>query len=305
MGYRKNIPLDPVSGIIGRMNKKMNVYIRVFTLLVSACTSRDSSVDKSTLLGVDYRLFQETPAWELAKAVQDGDTVKIKQEIQKKKDLIDFREERFGQTLLGLSVSNMNYPSAKTLMELGADPNLQDSEYGDSPLMEAAKLENPISGSDPRFLKLLLKHGGDPNAMQNGPKKTRRTPLMIACEAGDLDYMKILVDAGAKVDMVNEYGSSLLESAVDAAGLYRRPEIVIYLISKGAGFKKVLYKTIEGQNKYITDGMRQWYFELGSAEYKKKLQIVDFLKRNGMDYRASEIPKEDLNNYSKEYLEKY
>lgn len=117
--------------------------------------------------------------------------------------------------------------------------------------------------------------------------------------------MKLLVDAGAKVDTVNEYGSSPLEFAVDAADIYRRPEIVLYLINKGAGFQKVLYKTIDGQNKYITDGMRDWHFELGSAEYKKKMQIVDFLKRNGMDYRSTKIPEEDLDNYSKAYLEKY
>lgn len=33
-------------------------------------------VDKSELTGGDYRLFQNTPAWELAKAVEDGNTNK-------------------------------------------------------------------------------------------------------------------------------------------------------------------------------------------------------------------------------------
>jgi len=283
----------------------MVVYILAGILLVTGCTSRDSSMDKSKLLGVDYRLFQETPAWELAKAVEDGDTVKIRKEMHTQKNLNDFREPRFGRTLLMLAVLNMNYPSVKTLLELGADPNLQDFSYGDSPLMTAAALENPSSGSDQRFLKLLLKYGGDPNVMQNGPKKTRRSPLMIAAENGDRDYMKILINAGAKVDTTNEYGSSPLGFAVTAAGLYRRPEIVLYLIDKGADFKKVLYKTSEGKEKYITDGMRFWHFELDSVEYKKKMQIVDFLKRNGMDYRATEIPKEYFDNYPKEYLEKY
>ncbi|WEA00845.1 ankyrin repeat domain-containing protein [Mucilaginibacter sp. SJ] len=283
----------------------MIAYILVGILLVTGCTSRDSSVDKSKLLGVDYRLFQETPAWDLAKAVEDGDTIKIRKEIHAQKDLIDFREPRFGRTLLMLAVLNMNYPSVKTLLELGANPNLQDFSYGDSPLMAATALEAPASGSDPRFLKLLLEEGGDPNAMQDGSKKTRRSPLMIASENCNLDFMKMLVDAGAKVDTTNEYGSSPLGFAVTAAGLYRRPEIVLYLINKGANFKKVLYKTSDGQEKYITDAMRFWHFEIGSVEYKKKMQIVNFLKKNGMDYRKAEIPKEYFENYSKDYLEKY
>jgi len=128
---------------------------------------------------------------------------------------------------------------------------------------------------------------------------------MIASENGDLGYMKILVDAGAKADTANEYGSRPLGFAVTAAGLYRRPGIVLYLINKGADFKKVLYMTSEGREKYITDDMRFWHFELGSPEYKIKMQIVDFLKKNGMDYKATEIPKEYFDNYSREYLEKY
>jgi ankyrin repeat protein len=287
------------------MNKRIIAYVLAVVLLGTGCTSRDSSVDKSKLLGGDYRLFQETPAWTLAKAVEDGDTAKIRQEIQIKKDMIGFREPRFGRTLLMLAVLNMNYPSVKTLLELGADPNLQDFGYGDSPLMAAVALESPETGSDPGFLKILLEYGGDPNAMQNGLKKTRRSPLMIASENGDLGYMKILVDAGAKADTANEYGSRPLGFAVTAAGLYRRPGIVLYLINKGADFKKVLYKTSEGREKYITDDMRFWHFELGSPEYKIKMQIVDFLKKNGMDYRATEIPKEYFDNYSREYLEKY
>ncbi|MEO3407895.1 ankyrin repeat domain-containing protein [Mucilaginibacter sp. CAU 1740] len=286
------------------MIRKLKVFIAI-AFLFTSCTNRNSLVDRSKLLGVDYRLFQQTPAWELAEAVQDGDIGRIKKEIAINKIPVDSREPRFGETLLMLAVMNMNYTSAKTLLELGADPDLQDRYFGDSALMDASSLENLVSGSEPRFLQLLLKFGGDPNAVQHGPKTTLRSPLMIACEKGNLDYMKILVKAGAKVDTVNKYGDSPLESASLAAGLYRRPELVLYLIDNGAGFKKVLYKTIEGEEKYLTDDMRYWHFDLGSAEYKKKMQIADFLNKNGMDYRATEIPKTEFDNYPKEYLEKY
>lgn len=50
----------------------------LFSCLLLACTNfnRDKSVDKAELTGRDYRLFQNTPAWDLAKAVQDGDEKK-------------------------------------------------------------------------------------------------------------------------------------------------------------------------------------------------------------------------------------
>ncbi|CAN5125044.1 ankyrin repeat domain-containing protein [soil metagenome] len=271
-------------------------------LLMFGCTSRDTTVDKSKLFGTDYRLFQGTAAWELAKAVEDGDAVKIRAEVNKNKNLLSFREARWGQSLLQVAVKTKKYRSVETLLALGADPNMQDLYYGDSPLMESAKIGSAMEGSDPRFLKLLLKHGGDPNAEQHGPMKTRDTPLMDACQQGNLDYVKILVNAGAKVNVINEYNDCPLERAVTQ----EYPDIVIYLIEKGADFKRVLYKTIpEGESKYITDGLRFWRFDLGSDEYKKKMQLVDFLKKNGLDYWKTPIPNTFLDEYPKEYLEKY
>jgi hypothetical protein len=284
------------------MNKMVSGFIGI-ALLLTGCTNRDTTVDKSKLLGVDYRLFQDTPAWQLAKAVEDGDTDKIKIEVSKNKSLLNFREPHFGQPLLKLAVMNKNYLSVEKLLQLGADPNMQDFYYGDSPLMAAVDIGINGVRSDPRFLKLLLKYGGDPNAEENGPQKNGKyTPLIIACGTGDLEYVKILVNAGADINHANEYDDRPLYNAV----ILQHPSIVIYLIEKGAEFKRPLYKTIpEGENKYITDALREWRFELGSDDYKKKMQIVDFLKKNGMDYRKTEIPKESLNGYSKEYLEKY
>jgi hypothetical protein len=277
-----------------------------FMMLMMSCTSRDTIVDKTKLLGADYRLFQETPAWELAKAVEDGDVEKIRLEISKDKKLVNFRESRFGQPLLILAVYHTNYTSVKTLLEEGANPNLQDSYYGDSALMEAVKIGSGTDDSDPRFLKLLLKYGGNPNEEQQGSMKTRDTPLLIACSESKFDYIKILVDAGAKVNVVNEYGICPLYWAMLGVESNGDPEIITYLIQKGADFRRVLYKTIPaGVPKYITDALRQWRFEIGSLEYKKKMQIVEFLKINGIDYRKAAIPEQYKKDYPKDYLEKY
>jgi len=198
---------------------------------------------------------------------------------------------------------NKNYQSVKTLLELGADPNMQDLYYGQSPLTASANIGINGVGADPRFLKLLLKYGGDPNAEEKGPQKHGRyTPLIVACSGGNLDYVKILVAAGAKINAITEYNASPLSEAMYS----ENPDLVIYLIEKGADYKRVFYKTIpEGENKYITDNLRYWRFELGSEDYKKKMRIVAFLKKNGMDYRKAKIPEQFVSDYSKEYLDKY
>jgi hypothetical protein len=40
--------------------RKMASHIIGFILLMFSCTGKDTTIDKSKLLGVDYRLFQDT-----------------------------------------------------------------------------------------------------------------------------------------------------------------------------------------------------------------------------------------------------
>jgi hypothetical protein len=234
--------------------KKMTAGIIGILLMITGCTNRDTTIDRGKLLGNDYRLFQNTPAWELAKAVEDEDIDKIKEEVSKNKSLLSYREPRFGQPILMMAVMNKNYNSVKTLAELGADPNMQDNYEGSSPLMEAARIGGGgfvHTDDDPRYLELLIKHGGDVNEEEKGPRKqgnaVRETPLLIACDEGNLQYAKILVNAGANVNYVNEYGSNTLYGAIVA----ENPDLVLYLLEKGADFKRPMYKTIDKEDIFI------------------------------------------------------
>ena len=58
-----------------RVVMKAMIIQLVFSCLLFSCSnnSREKSVDSSELSNIDYRLFQNTPAWELAKAVQEED----------------------------------------------------------------------------------------------------------------------------------------------------------------------------------------------------------------------------------------
>src|SRR5688572_1013143 len=91
------------------------------SLLLLSCVDRDKTVDKSNLPGKDYRLFQNTPAWELAKAVQDEDEDKISLIVAKEPSLINYQEPKYGNTLLKLTVMNQQLKPFKILLEKKAD----------------------------------------------------------------------------------------------------------------------------------------------------------------------------------------
>lgn len=90
----------------------------VFTCLLLSCSNinREKTVDISELSSMDYRLFQNTPAWELAKAVQDEDTGKIDKIVVENPRIINYQDFKYGNTLLMLTIMNQQLKSFKALL---------------------------------------------------------------------------------------------------------------------------------------------------------------------------------------------
>jgi uncharacterized protein len=289
-------------------------------VLIISCNNRDTIVDKSKLLGNDYRLFQGTPVWNLAKAVQDEDTDKIKKIVNEEKVNIDYQEAKFGETLLMVTMRNKQYNSCKTLLELGADPNKHDTCNGSTAMIEAAGVQR-YRGDNTQFLKLMLAHGGNPNEEETGKRRegntTRENPLLVACSDVDqsvspLGKVKVLVKAGANVNYKNEFNNFPFREAL----ILDHYDVVLYLLQNGANYNEMLFDRAAfeagGKKVYIADLLRECLLPLDSKEYQQKMQIVDFLKQHGIDYRKVPIPdfvvkeaKETYPNNWQEYLEKY
>jgi len=266
------------------------------------------------ITGYDFRLFRGTPVWELTKAAVIQDTEKMKKIVQENKLNVDFQEPKFEETLLSLEVKNERYDSSKTLLELGADPNIQGNAVSEvySPMMYAASVE------DPKFLKLLLTYKGNPNIKGkgmtvNGP--ITFMPLLNASQRGGLENVRLLVEAGADLHFKNELGSTPLSKALT----FDHMDIVLYLLEQGIDYKQQLgtasgenYNTKNEYPLYIADKLRFKSFPLDSEKYKQKMKVVAFLKKNGIDYRATPIPLAAYNEAKKmypknweAYLEKY
>jgi ankyrin repeat protein len=289
--------------------KKLTIYFAAIFLSIS-CNNRENIVKKENLLGNDYRLFQNTAAWELAKAVDDEDTIKIKGILNDKKVDIDFKEPKFGSTLLMLSIINSQYGSVKTLLQMGADPNVPDTYRETSSVIFAA------DNNDPKFLQLILKYKGNPSAVETAPFKkgdqVRQTALLAAIsflDPNSLEKVKLLVESGADVNYQNVgHTESPLSDAITA----RKMDVILYLLQKGADYNLMMYEMVDGHKVYILEALRKCIIDLESEQYKSKLKVIQFLKGKGLDYAKEPIPdyiRESIKKkYPKdweEYIKKY
>lgn len=284
------------------MKNKYNYFI---SLILCAC----HNIDQDKLLANDYRLFQQTPVWSLAKSVKDEDLKEINKVIERGVDF-NYKEARYGRTLLMLSVYNEQYISAKALLDAGADPGIHDNYNGSSAIIDAARSNK---GDGVKFLKLLLSHGANLNDEEVGDRPegntTRETPLLAACgsQYQPLEKVRFLVEHGADLNYRNDYGQTALAESVLAENL----SVVIYLLNAGADCKVPIFlkDTIP---VYLWNVMRVKTYSLDSKEYKQKMEIVKFLLSNGVDYRKLPVPdwivdkiKNTYPDNWKEYLKRY
>jgi ankyrin repeat protein len=63
----------------------------------------------------------------------------------------------------------------------------------------------------------------------------KETPLMVACTTGCVKTVKLLVEAGAKINAFNKFGDTALHIA---CGAKRNEDIIRYLLVKGARINK-------------------------------------------------------------------
>lgn len=265
-----------------------------------------STAVQEKLTGRDIKLFKNTPVWEIALAIRDSDTTNLKQLLKGQPDsLLNYREKHFGQSLLNWSVYRDSYNSAKVLAELGTDPNLKAFD-------STSAFINAADKYDASFVRLLLKHGGNVNAIADTDKPQRiRTPL-IAASSNSLESVKLLVDAGADPNYVRitkrggEFPGENVESALISAINAEKIEIVRYLLlDVGVEYDYVFNTNLEGKTLGILYYLRRLTFPLDSEEYAMKIEVVNFLKQRGLDYWAEPIPVLFHKNYDSEYLKRY
>ncbi len=125
----------------------------------------------------------------------------------------------------------------KFLLEQGADVNRADAHSGETPLHNALCKTDRIVYD--RVLRVLLLHGANPNVTtKNGVEtggfmrdcRTKgETPLHRAAAFGGEDTIKLLLDAGARIDAADANG----DTPLSWASWYLRPASILRMLCYG------------------------------------------------------------------------
>jgi palmitoyltransferase len=126
---------------------------------------------------------------------------------------------------------------AQFLLEQGADANITDPGNDETPLHAALCTTERVAHN--RVMRVLLAHGADPNRATKPDVETGgfmrdvrtcgETPLHRAAAFGDAEAIKMLLDAGAKIDAKDAHG----DSPLSWGSWHLRPDAILRLLLYG------------------------------------------------------------------------
>ncbi len=250
-------------------------------LLLASCMFGNCS---SKLSYDDYRLFNNTPVEKLAEFVKNEETDSISAFIRNHKDVINFQDTLYGNTLLMMTVYNRQEKSMECLLKNGVDVNKREFSNGSTALMVACWLQYEEG------VKLLLKFGAKVNDLQTEGKEgnmPNRSPLMIAAESGNRNIMEILLNANADINLVNRYKDSALTYACHQ-GNYT---VAFFLIKRGADIHRPVFYRFDDYGDltipvYLNDFLNESDpYSTPKSELKVKEEIKQWIKNRGTDKR--------------------
>ncbi len=170
-------------------------------------------------------------------AADDGGTAVVKLLLEKGADA-NATDTQHSTPL----VEAANRETARMLIDKGADVNAKNAD-GLTALMNA--VGGPGAFGDVAWVKLLLSHGADVNAVSKAPSSITvkngpvdvggLTPLILAVTFDSREVVQVLLDAGAEVNVKDIRGMTPVMLAV--ASDHNDPAVVKLLVSHGADLK--------------------------------------------------------------------
>lgn len=159
-----------------------------------------------------------------------------------------------GRTPLHVAGHGGHHEMARLLLAKGADANALDSQQYDLITIAAVR-------DDARMVRLAIEGGNNP---RNVTSPYQGTALIAAAHLGHVEPVRVLIEAGAPLDHVNNLGwTALLEAVILGDGGPRHVEIVGLLLAAGA-------KTDIGDKAGVT--------ALEQAKRKGQTEIVRILE---------------------------
>lgn len=137
---------------------------------------------------------------------------------------IDARDGH-GRTALHIAAHARQREAMRLLVRLGADPRALDAQRYDAVTIAAV-------ADDVETLRVALAIGGDPKAITS---PYDGTALIAAAHLGHDEVVRVLIEAGAPLDHVNNLGwTALIEAVILGDGGARHQRTASHLVSAGA-----------------------------------------------------------------------
>lgn len=275
------------------------IVISVFTILFESCTDPDSLGDKNKMSPKNYKLFQGTEVWPLARAIIQKKYDMIDSIVETNPDILDTRDSIYGNTILMLSIFHRDYELFSILLKHNPEINYHNDWKG-SPIYEASRYGN----SEVRFIADLLKKGANINDSIYNDDETlvMSTPLIEAAMHGNEKVLEFLIKNGANINFKSDFGMTALGGAM-ASKKYNNG---LLLLQNGANFNDPISCTVDKKGnltvpRYILESLRTGTPALYSKNFFQKKKIIKFLKEKGLDYESEPIPDYILSKIKNDY----
>jgi len=197
--------------------------------------------------------------------------------------LDDQEAEYLNKPVLLYAAEHCDHVGIKVLLDAGADPAAQDSNESNA-LHRMAYEDKRFYApwADEEEAARLLVEAGTSALRKNSDSVTC---VHIAAEYGKLGIIKVLVDAGKKMDIPNKSGETALHLACDRAG---RAADSYYTYAKSK-YDKALAEETEGMDEYQLDSLKERIVRLKEAcdkewaEVELRFDLIKCLIEAGLD----------------------
>lgn len=189
-----------------------------------------------------------------------------------------------GETVLMDCVRTGTTGGVAALLKADADPEVKENIKGQTPLMWAA------AGGHAGITRLLIEHGADihaktPPSVDRVPNDCRIcewkpspggfTPLMFAARSGDIETVRLLLEAGADIDQATaEYGNPLVIAS--ASG---HEDLALFLLQSGADLDSTDENGVTALHHALQQGLSTMYGVTYDPSYRQRPKNMPRLAR--------------------------
>lgn len=177
--------------------------------------------------GYDFKLFQDTPAQEVAEAVEADDYDEVLEALSNAPAALDYRESKYGRSVIFLAVINGKEEATRALLDSGADISIRSSSDSSDVLMSLCK--GNVENCDTRMLTLLPSKSPDMFSYRLVNEQDRASLLCTAISSQIcLEFIQALIQGGADVNYTPDHRAS--DTPVSIAILNERLDVARFLL---------------------------------------------------------------------------